>query len=540
MFVDARTIPFGTKMSADLCIVGGGAAGITIALEFLKQQYTVCLLESGGFKRDDNTQALYDGESVGVPYDSLTGCRSRFFGGSTNCWVGWCRPLDPLDFETRSWIPESGWPLSYEELIPYYQRAQSHLNLDAFDYLPLSWSRRPGFNKSSFLQFASRDVHSVVNQLTPETRLAKCYSSSFRSAPNIKILLHANAVELEAASNGRSVRGVCVATLSGTRFFVAARAVVLASGGIENARLLLASRRVHASGLGNQNDLVGRYFMDHPRIRSLQVKLSPLCERHLYDHSLALVKRRLKLPHLPIAVHLSPTQKRQYEAGLSNSRTYFVSSSFEELSGAKAALDTIRKGARRKGGLGGNNSLPKLVRRVGSGIGALADFTVCSSLSRRPYYLETVIEPIPRRDSRVMLSTERDQLGQNRAKLDWRLSEADRLNFTNSVNTVRVEMENQHFMHVINTNGDPSEFWPSEIQWCWHHMGTTRMHPNPCKGVVDANGRIHEMSNAFVAGSSVFPTAGGDTPTLTIVALAVRLSQHLQSLLGSNQLTHYI
>jgi choline dehydrogenase-like flavoprotein len=539
MFVDARTVPCGTKMSADLCIIGGGAAGITIALEFLKQRYTVCLLESGGFKRDDTTQALYHGESVGVPYDSLTGCRSRFFGGSTNCWVGWCRPLDRLDFEKRPWIPESGWPFSFEELVPYYQRAQSHLHLDTFDYLPLSWSKRTGFNGSSFLQFASPDVHSVINQLTPETRLAKCYSSVFTSAPHIKILLHANAVELEATSNGRSVKGVRVATLGGATFFVTPRAVVLATGGIENARLLLSSRRVHANGLGNQNDLVGRYFMEHPRIRSLQVKLSPLCDRRLYDHSLAIVKRRLKLPHLPIAAHLSPTPKRQYEAELSNSRTYFVSSSFEELSAAKAAFDSIRKLAKTHRRLPGDDSLPVLARRTFSGIAAFTDFTLYSALSRRPYYLETVIEPTPQRDSRVTLSNERDQLGQNRAKLDWRLSEADKRNFANSVNTVRVEMEKQHFMHAVNATPDPSEFWPSEIQWCWHHIGTTRMHQDPSKGVVDSNGRIHEMSNAFVAGSSVFPTAGSDTPTLTIVALAVRLSRYLQLRLGSNELRQH-
>jgi choline dehydrogenase-like flavoprotein len=523
MFVDARTIPNETRMSADLCIIGGGAAGITIALEFLKQQYTVCLLESGGFKRDDTTQSLYYGESVGVPYDSLTGCRSRFFGGSTNCWVGWCRPLDRLDFERRPWIPESGWPFSYEELVPFYQRAQSHLHLDTFDYLPVTWRGRVGFNKASFLRFPSQNVHSVINQLTPKTRLGKCYSSYFTSAPNIKILLHANAVEIVPTSNGRSAEFVRVATLSGTGFSVAARAFVLATGGIENARLLLASRRVHANGMGNQNDLVGRYFMDHPRIRSFQVKLSPLCDRRLYDHSLALVRRRLKLPHLSIAAHLSPTQKRQYEAGLSNSRTYFVSCSFDELSAVKAALRC-------------NNSLAALVRCATSGMAALTDFTVYSSLSRRPYYLETVIEPIPQRDSRVTLSHERDPLGQSRAKLDWRLSEADKLNFTNSVHTVRAEMENQLFMQTVNATRDASELWPSEIQWCWHHIGTTRMHADPSKGVVDANGRIHDMSNAFVAGSSVFPTAGSDTPTLTIVALAVRLSQHLRPLLDSNKL----
>ncbi|MGH2359600.1 MAG: hypothetical protein ACRDGM_03545, partial [bacterium] len=134
MLIDARTIPHGKVIHTDLCIVGAGAAGITLARDFIGQRFRVCLLESGGLEFDEDTQSLYDGEIVGLPYTALKAARVRYFGGTTSHWGGWCRPLDEIDFETRDWVPHSGWPFSKSHLDPYYERAQSIFQLGRFRY----------------------------------------------------------------------------------------------------------------------------------------------------------------------------------------------------------------------------------------------------------------------------------------------------------------------------------------------------------------------------------------------------------------------
>jgi choline dehydrogenase-like flavoprotein len=536
MFVDCRELPKGSQVSADLCIIGGGAAGITLALDFHERRYKVVLLESGGLERDDATQALYDGDSVGMPYDSLANCRSRYLGGSTNCWLGWCRPLDDIDFQRRHWIAGSGWPFSREELLPYYNRAQSQLQLSPFDYHPLTWQKRLGPRKASFLTFGSSDIDNVINQLSPPSRFGTRYRSTLATASNIQVFLHANATELETNPTGRAVEKVHVTSLTGSAFSVVPRMVVLATGGIENARLLLASRRVEPNGLGNGHDLVGRYFMDHPRVRSFRVKLSPDCDRRLYDHSLALVRQRLKIPHLPIAVHYAPTEGKQREMELCNSRTYLVASAFDRLSEAstlgKALMRSIRSGPRQSFFAETFRAIGQFARRAPGSALAVVDFALNPEFGQREFHLETAIEPIPQRDSRVTLGAEKDQLGMHKVRLDWRLSDMDKRNYLNSVGTICAEMERRGLIVRADPKQDPAAFWPSQVQWCWHHMGTTRMNPDPTKGVVDADCRVHGVYNLFIAGSSVFPTAGSDTPTLTIVALALRLGRRLEALLS--------
>jgi choline dehydrogenase-like flavoprotein len=543
MFVDSRKFFGGEDVFADICIIGAGAAGITIALEFANKQYSVVVLESGGFRRDDATQALYDGASVGMPYDVLSDCRSRYFGGSTNCWVGWCRPLDSLDFENRPWRAGGGWPFTRDELTPYYERAQSRLLLGPLDYHPPSWEKRLAGSKVSFLKFGAAEIDNFIDQLSPPARLGEHCRSTLAAVSNVRVFLHANATELESDPNATSVQKVRVATLSGNTFSVVPKLVVLAAGGIENARLLLASRRVEPNGLGNKNDLIGRYFMDHPRVRSLRLRLSPDCDTRLYDHSLALVRQRLKIPHMPIAAFFAPTAQKQREMKVGNSRTYLVASSFDRLWAAGASMKALLRLLRGCGGKPLNAEVllaaSQVMRQAPQGAAALLDFVFNRRLRQREYFLETVIEPTPQRDSRVTLSADKDQLGMNKVQLEWRLAEADRETYLTSVEAVRSEMERQGFVVPTAPKQDAAAFWPSSVQWCWHHMGTTRIDPDPAKGVVDADCRVHGLANLFVAGSSVFPTAGSDTPTLTIVALALRLSRRLESVLAlSTSTTH--
>ena len=242
MLIDARTVPRNKTFEADLCIVGAGAAGITIAREFANKGVSVILLESGGFEFGQKTQDLYAGQAIGRFRHSkrsyVSRVRLRYFGGSTNHWEGWCRPLDAIDFEERSWIPHSGWPFPKSELAAFYKKACDLCEIKPFDYDPqtaLSSSRPP-------LTIGRNDgIVTKTYHISPPTRFGEVYRNEVVDAPNIQVLLHANVVDIVANANASAVDLMEVQTLSGNRLWVRARTYVLATGGIENSRILLFS-----------------------------------------------------------------------------------------------------------------------------------------------------------------------------------------------------------------------------------------------------------------------------------------------------------
>ncbi len=260
MFIDARSVPAGTTIESDICIIGAGAAGITMALQFLDAGRRVILLESGALEFEPDTQELYEGGSVGMPYLDLTVCRLRYFGGTTNHWGGWCLPLDPIDFEQREGLPYRGWPIDRSDLDPWYEKAQPVLKLGPFDYRPESW----GINVEKVpAPFNGPIFQCGLLQSSTQPRMAELYGPTLKQANGVTVYLHANALHLGADDAGREVQSLSVGTLSGNRFTVRSKTYVLAAGGIENARLLLVSGKPDGPGLGNEHDLVGRFFMVH-------------------------------------------------------------------------------------------------------------------------------------------------------------------------------------------------------------------------------------------------------------------------------------
>ncbi len=255
-------MPGGTELECDLCIIGAGAAGITIARELAGTRLRVCLLESGGLEPDQATQELTEGESVGLPYYALSATRLRRFGGTTNHWAGTCHPLDEIDFETRPWVRDSGWPLTRSELEPFYRRAHEICQLGPYHYDPAAWTTA----RDRALDLDARVLRTGVSLGSPPTRFGRVYRADIEHAGNVRTYLFANAVELEFAPGSERIARVRVACLTGNRLSVRARCYVLAAGGIENARLLLASDRRRRDGPGDRYDLVGRHFMDHPAV----------------------------------------------------------------------------------------------------------------------------------------------------------------------------------------------------------------------------------------------------------------------------------
>ena len=261
MFIDARTVPADTVIETDLCIVGAGAAGITMALEFAASGTRVALVEGGGMTLSEPSQELYAGTDVGRPYLDLMTCRLRFFGGTTNHWAGWCLPLDPIDFERREGLPYRGWPITRADLDPWYRRAQPVVQLGPFDYAPAAWGVAPASIPAPFdrPRFVTR-----ILQTSPPTRFGTTYRARLRVAPRLAVYLHANALGFATDPTGRRVHSLPVGTLpDGKRFSIRARAFVAAVGGVENARLLLLSGPPGGNGVGNDHDLLGRFFMTH-------------------------------------------------------------------------------------------------------------------------------------------------------------------------------------------------------------------------------------------------------------------------------------
>lgn len=532
MFIDTRRVDQGTVVKSTVCIIGGGVAGITLAMELDKQGIDVVLLESGGFAPDDGTRDLYRGEDVGEwRYNFADGSRSRFLGGSSNCWGGWCRPLDPWDFEKREWVDHSGWPFGLNDLLPYYDRTHALLKLGPNNFDPDFWERSIGRPDVRRMPLVSGKVRDTISQFSPPARFGKLYRENLKRSQRIRVYLYANATNIDTDRPAGNVTRIQVATLTGKYIEVVAKQYVLATGGIENARLLLASNKVQPCGLGNGNDLVGRFFMDHPRLFSGNIRFADEWARNkLSDVKYHYMNSAVAAHGTHIAHQFALTPEVLAEESLLNARVWFSSIFPGEGSEGAQALFRIKQALLKK-----DQDDWNLGRDIATMLAHPLD-TLGYGYTRlfQPRWLirgvkfQLIVEPEPDPNSRVMLSpSQKDQLGMNRVRVDWRLTSKVQRTFDR---TLQILAEDMRRSGVAQVDLDPAiegKKWPSDLEGTWHHMGTTRMHDSPRHGVVDRDCKVHGMSNLYVAGSSVFPTAGANFPTITLAALAFRLAEHL-------------
>lgn len=526
MFLNAREIPNGTDLRAHICIIGAGAAGITLARELCSLGKDIIVLEGGGLRTDTSSQSLYEGEIVGIPYE-LDTTRSRFFGGSTNCWGGFCAPIEAGHLDKRDWVPHSGWPISATELMRYYPRACETAGVpyeNGFDVE--AWETKLDNPKLSALPIKSDKLVSAVAQVARKRRrFGKYYRSELRALPNVRVILRANVGLIDAEQNGRSVKRVKVISEPGSEFFVSADTFILAAGGIENARLLLLSDNVHADGLGNGNDVVGRYFSEHATVAAAKMQLFDKSRStRIYDAAYAFNK-------LPTSLFFRLTKEVQRQEGLTYAACIIDNWAEGEdavsVESLKHCYLALRKGAMPE-------QLPKHLFNMARSAPGLAKF-MCwylfgwdQVIARRD--LNIMLEQSPNPDSRVQLSVERDRLGLRKVLLDWRLNDLDRHTIKRTVEIIAEETATSGVVSVTPYEAALNGEWMKKPDWVWHHMGTTRMGTNRRDSVVDANLRVHDLDNLYIAGSSVFPCAPGHTPTLTILALAHRLADHLKQM----------
>ena len=534
MLTDARSLKTDSVLQADVCVIGGGAAGIILALELQQSGLRTVVLESGGLDGPDPaTQDLHRGESVGQPVQSLREqrpldeIRLRWLGGTTNHWAGFCRKLEPIDFERREHLSVSGWPLRPSDLEPYWRRAAGWCRITDASDDPHEWSRRIGLSPPLR---ATGALHTRAFQITAFMRFGEEYRNDLEAAADTEVVLWANVVNL-ATTDGRRVDSAQVRTLTGNRLEVTASAYVLAVGGLENPRLLLASTDAEASGLGNRRDQVGRYFCEHLQAAAgFGVLHASLDELDGYTGGQATIAA---------GRFAGQTHGVKYTLALTSDHVREASTLGLE---AQMLVD----------------SLPVGVPYQDRGLtpSDMADLVALTSASAPTsvVYLQALAEQRLRADSRVTLAEARDALGMRRLRLDWRYGAADRAALVSGLRTMAAEagaaglgrlqvipggvtvelpdfFDPERFINLFGVDLDSVDERRFPIGVGYHHMCTTRMSEDPATGVVDADCRVHEVDNLWIGGSSVFATGGVATPTFTVVALAVRLADHLREVL---------
>ncbi len=549
MIIDSHDLPDGQTLQAELCIIGAGAAGIAMAREFAGTHTDVLLLEAGGRADESDTQALYAGSVADTRLHSPPDrYRERRFGGTTTIWGGRCMPFDAIDFEARDYVPNSGWPLAREALLPYYARANPLCEAGEFSYTAEEAFSRPtrpiidGFASAHF-------TADTLERFSCPTDFGSRYGHKLEAAANVRTVLHANVTAVRLNAAGHLVDHVIVRNLRGKSFTVRAANFVLATGGLEVARLLLASRDIQHDGIGNQHGVVGRYYMCHlaGTIGAIRIDKPPSAVWHGYEISdegiycrrrFALreaTQRSLKIgnfiarlhhPRISIPEHRNAVLSLLFLAQLFIPYEYRVRLAGAGSIGWAAWLRHLRNVA-----LGSADAAGFAWHMLRDRKLAARKFpTIIIHSKANLYSLDFHAEQQPNPSSRVSLGTELDALGMPRLHVDWRYTPGDVDTVSRSVALLAADFREQR---IGTFDYDPDSVEAEMTRYGafgGHHIGTARMGRDPRSSVVNSDCRLHDVANLFIASSATFPTSSQANPTLTVVAFALRLSAHLKTL----------
>jgi choline dehydrogenase-like flavoprotein len=543
----------GARLRSQICIIGAGPAGIALALQFIDAKIDVVLVVGGALEHDDKSQTLYTGEVADETLHSpLTEYRHRQFGGSSATWGGRCMPFDPIDFERRDWIDGARWPIGFEDVAAFYPEAQALAEAGDFIYdarLAVEGGMRAmiaGFEPGFFNPDA-------IERFSCPTNFGRRYGEKLRRAPNIRVLLNAHATEIVRAERGEAIEHVVLRTLEGAEFQVHANRFVLATGGIETARLLLASRSKDPHGIGNATDQVGRNYLCHiaGTMGKLSITAPATSVFHGYDRAwdgsycrrrLALrpevqrarrignIVMRLHHPRLPDPSHGRGILSAIYLAKPFISYEYSKRLHGGERLSASLALKHLMNIAREPFGTAG--FLFNWARRRTLAARKFPSLIVAPR--NNIFSLDIHAEQVPNLESRITLGSGQDAFGVPQARVDWRYRPLDLETVRVALGLLKDDLARWGGGHLSYEDAEIPDAMLRDGAYGGHHIGTARMAASPEEGVVDADARVFGTSNLHVAGSAIFPTSSQANPTLTIIAFALRLARHLKTGMGSS------
>ena len=488
MIVEGQKIKSASSLDYDICIAGSGPAGITLAMELAKSKKRICILEAGDRKPSKTElNEFFSGENIGPPY-KLTDCRSRQFGGTSDQWAGYLAMLDACDFKENSAIPLSGWPIAYEDVLPYYERAHTIFGANLFQYDPDRFAR-PQYER---IRFKSDEVTSKIwhfNNLNFAERFGKILEKS----STIDVYLNSALNKIDLDQTAGRVSRLSVSTPGASVFTVRAKVVVLACGGMENARILLAQNK--RTGTAFANDNIGRYFQEHP---------------HYFDCATLMLFDKF-------------AGSKLYDVPTREVRDKMTVCAFFQIgSDIREKLD-----------------LPNAVFRAQQPTFPINQYTRISKTLQGLYQgddrverlsrIVVMAEQFPNSCSRISLADKTDKYGMPRIRLNWQLTKEEIKKTSKSMHIFGVKLGQNGLGRLLVEDWFAKGNVDGRVNYGWHHMGATRMARSAHTGVVDSNCRMFGLENLYVAGSSVFPTSGCANPTFTILAMTIRLADHLKA-----------